>query len=39
MLENLFDTRDTYKNGVRVSLIKYGLRGLKNEIKQCLKIK
>ena len=34
MLENLFDTRGTYKNGVRVSLIKYGLRDLRNEIGQ-----
>ena len=33
MLRNLFDTISTYKNGVKVSLIKNGLRNLKNEIK------
>ena len=37
MLETLFDTRDSYKNGVKVSLIKSGLRDLKNEIKQMSK--
>ena len=34
MLEYLFKTKGTYKNSVRVSLIKAGLRDLKNEIKQ-----
>ena len=30
MLQNLFDIKNTYRNGVRASLIKYGLRDLKN---------
>ena len=34
LLENLFDTRGSYKNGVKVSLIKSGLRDLKNETRQ-----
>ena len=34
MLESLFNTRGTYKNEGKVSLSKYGLRELKNEIKQ-----
>ena len=34
MLNYLFETKGTYKNSVRVSLIKAGLRDLKNEIKQ-----
>ena len=34
MLENLFNARGTYKNEGKVSFIKYGLRELKNEIKQ-----
>ena len=34
MLESLDSTKSTYKNGVKVSLIKSGLRDLKNEIKQ-----
>ena len=34
MLNYLFKTKGDYKNSVRVSLIKAGLRDLKNEIKQ-----
>ena len=34
ILELLDNTKGTYKNGVKVSLIKSGLRDLKNEIKQ-----
>ena len=34
MLENLFNARGTYKNGVKVTLITGGLRDLKNESKQ-----
>ena len=34
MLEYLFKTKGTYKNSVRVSLIKAGLKDLKNDIKQ-----
>ena len=34
MLNFLFKTKGDYKNSVRVSLIKAGLRDLKNEIKQ-----
>ena len=34
ILESLDSTKSTYKNGVKVSLIKSGLRDLKNEIKQ-----
>ena len=34
MLESLSNARSTYKNGVKVSLIKSGLRDLRNEIKQ-----
>ena len=34
MLRNLFDTIGACKNGAKVSLIKYGLRNLKNEIGQ-----
>ena len=38
MPEYLFRTKGTYKNAVRVSLIKAGLRDLKNEIKQAPKM-
>ena len=34
MLESLDNTKGTYKNGIKVNLIKSGLRDLKNEIKQ-----
>ena len=34
MLEYLFNARVTYKNGARVSVIKSGLKDLKNEIRQ-----
>ena len=34
MLESLDGTKITYRNGVKVSLIKSGLRALKNETKQ-----
>ena len=34
MLESLDNTKGTYKNAVKVSLIKSRLRDLKNEIKQ-----
>ena len=34
MLQSLENTRNTYKNGVKVSLIKIRLRDLKNQIKQ-----
>ena len=34
MLESLDNTKGTYRNGVKVSLIKIGLRDLKNKIKQ-----
>ena len=33
MLESSDNTKGTYKNGVKVNLIKSGLRDLKNEIK------
>ena len=39
MLESLDNTKGTYKNGVKVSLIKSGLRDLKNEIKQMFEYK
>ena len=39
MLDCLNKTKNTYKNGIKVSLIKSGLRDLKNEIKICLKMK
>ena len=34
MLESLDNTKGTYKSGVKVSLIRSGLRDLKNEIEQ-----
>ena len=34
MLKRLDNTKGTYKNGVKVTLIKSGLRDLKNEIKK-----
>ena len=37
MLESLDNTKSTYKNGIKVSLIRSGLRDLKNEIKQMSK--
>ena len=39
MLQSLENTRNTYKNGVKVSLIKIRLRDLKNQIKQMFKNK
>ena len=39
MLESLDNTKGTYKNGVKVNLIKCGLRDLKNEIKHMSKNK
>ena len=39
ILEYLFKTKGRYKNAVRVSLIKAGLKDLKNAIKQTPKIK
>ena len=39
MLESLENTRNTYKNGVKVSLVKSGLRDFKNEVKQMSKNK
>ena len=39
MLESLDNTKSTYVNGIKVSLIKSALRDLKNEIKQMPKDK
>ena len=38
MLEYLFQTKGTYKNETRISLIKSGLRDLENKIKQMPKM-
>ena len=37
MLESLNNTKNTYKNGVKLTLIRSGLRDLKNEIRKMSK--